>query len=55
MTIDGKIQDEKVQYSINRKAAKISELSSDTIDKYEFFTGVEILSTDQSRVIKKLS
>ena len=35
--------------------AKISVLSSDAIDKYEFFTGVGVLSTDQSRATKKLS
>ena len=28
MTIDGKIRDEKLQYDINREAAKISALSS---------------------------
>ena len=39
MTIDDKIRDEKVQYNINREAAKISALSSDKIDKYEFVTG----------------
>ena len=29
MTIDDKIRDEKLQYDINREAAKISALSSD--------------------------
>ena len=33
--IDDKIRDEKLQYNINRKAAKISALSSGKIDKYE--------------------
>ena len=28
-----------MQYDINRKAAKISVLSSGKIDKYEYFTG----------------
>ena len=32
MTID-KIKDEKLQYNINREAAKTSALSSDKIDK----------------------
>ena len=32
MTIDNKIIDEKWQYDINRKAAKISALSSGKID-----------------------
>ena len=34
MTIDNKIKDEKLQYDINREAAKISALSSRKIDKY---------------------
>ena len=33
MTIDDKIRDEKLQYGINREAAKISALSSGKIDK----------------------
>ena len=32
MTIDDKIRDEKLQYVINREAAKISALSSGKID-----------------------
>ena len=39
MTIDDKTKDEKVQYDINRKTAKISALSSGKIDKYEYLTG----------------
>ena len=35
MTIEDQIRDEKLQYDINRDAAKISGLSSDKIDKYE--------------------
>ena len=35
MTIDDQIRDEKLQYDINRKAAVISALSSNKIDKYE--------------------
>ena len=42
MTIDDKIIDEKVQYIMNREAAKISALSSGEIDKCEYFTGEEI-------------
>ena len=33
MTIDDKIRDEKLQYDINREAAKLSALSSGKIDK----------------------
>ena len=42
MLIDDKIRDEKVQYGINREAAKISALPLDKIDRYEFLTGEEI-------------
>ena len=45
--IDDKIRDEKLQYDINRKAAKISALSSGAIDKYEYLTGGEILPPSQ--------
>ena len=51
MTIDDNIRDQKLQY-INRKAAKISALSSRKIDKYEYLTGEEILLSDQSRIIE---
>ena len=53
MTIDDKIKDEKLQYDINREAAKISVLSSGKIDIYEYLTGEEILPSDQSRIIEK--
>ena len=33
------MRDEKLQYDINREAAKISALSSEKIDKYEYLTG----------------
>ena len=53
MTIDDKIMDEKLQYDINREAAKISALSSGKIDKYEFLRGEEILPSDQSGMIEQ--
>ena len=53
MTIDDKIKDEKLQYDINREAAKISRLLSGKIDKYEYLTGEEILLSDQSRIIEQ--
>ena len=43
MKIDDKIKDEKLQYDINREAAKILALFSGKIDKYEYFIGEEIL------------
>ena len=53
MTIDDKIKYEKLQYNINREAAKIAALSSSKIVKYEYFTGKEILPSDQSRIIEQ--
>ena len=46
MTIDDQIKDEKLQYDINREAAKISALSSGKIDNYEYLTGEKILSSN---------
>ena len=53
MTIEDWIRDEKLQYDINREAAKISTLSSGKIDKYEYLTGKEILSYTQQQIIKQ--
>ena len=53
MTIDDKIKDEKLQYDINRDAAKISVLLSGKTDKYEDLTGKEILQSDESRIIEQ--
>ena len=53
MTNDDKIIDDKLQFNINRETAKISALSSGKIDKYEYLTFEEILSSDQSRVIEQ--
>ena len=36
MTIDYQIRNEKLQYDLNREAAKISALSSGKIHKYEY-------------------
>ena len=36
MTLEDQIRNEKLKYDINREAAKISALSSDKIDKYEY-------------------
>ena len=53
MKINGKIRDEKFQYDINREAANISALSSGKIDKYEYLTGEEILSSNQRQIIQQ--
>ena len=39
MTIEDKIKDGKLQYDINREAAKISGLLPGKTDKYEYLTG----------------
>ena len=53
MTIEDQIKDEKLQYNINREAAKISALSSGKIDKYEYLTGEEILPSNQRQIIEQ--
>ena len=50
MTLDDNIRDKRLWYDINREAAKILELSSGKIDKYEYFTGEEVWFSDQSRM-----
>ena len=52
MAID-KIRNEKLQYDIDREAAKISALSSGKIDKYEYLTNDEMLPPDESRIIEQ--
>ena len=54
MAIDDQIEDEKLQYDINREAGKISVLSSGKTDKYEYLTGEEILPSNQKKK-KKLN
>ena len=44
--------DEKLQYDINRKAAKISAITG-KIDRYEYLTGKEILPSNQKKIIEK--
>ena len=53
MTIYDQIRDEKLQYDINREAAKISALSSGKIGKYEYLTGEEILLSNQEQIIEQ--
>ena len=48
MTIDDKTKDKKLQYNINREAAKISALLSGKFDKYEYLTNEKTLPSDQS-------
>ena len=53
MTIEDQIKDEKLQYDINREVAKISALSSGKLDKYEYLTGEEILTSNQQQIIQQ--
>ena len=53
MTINDQVKDEKLQYGINREAAKISALSSNKIGKYEYLTGEEILPSNQQQIIEQ--
>ena len=53
MTINDQIRDEKLQYDINREAAKISALSSGEIHKYEYLTGEDILPSNQQQIIEQ--
>ena len=50
MTIHDQIRDEKLQYDINREAAKIS---SGEICKYEYLTGEDILPSNQQQIIEQ--
>ena len=53
MTIDDQIRDEKLQYYINREAAKISALSSNKIGQYEYFTGEKIVPSNQKQILEQ--
>ena len=51
MINEDQIRDEKLQYDMNREAAKISALLSGKIDKYEYLTGEEVLPSNQQQII----
>ena len=53
MIINDQIRDEKLQYHIDREAAKISALSSGQIHKYEYLTGEDILPSSQQQIIEQ--
>ena len=40
--LDRKIMQNEAQYDLDRKAAKIFALSSNNLDKYEYFTGEDL-------------
>ena len=53
MKIDDQIRDEKLQHDINKETAKISALSPNKIDKYEYLTEDEILLSNQKKIIEQ--
>ena len=54
MTINDQIKDEKLQYDINREAAKTSALSSGGICKYEYLTGEYVLPSNHQQIIEQV-
>ena len=40
--LDGKVMQNEAQYDLDRKAAKISTLSSDNLDKYKYLAGEDL-------------
>ena len=53
MTMNDQIRDEKLQYDINREAAKILALPSGKTHKYEYLTGENILPSNQQQIIEQ--
>ena len=53
MKADDKIRDKKLQYDINREAAKITALSSGKIYKYEYLTDEQMLPSNQRQIIEQ--
>ena len=51
IAINYQIGDEKLQYDINKEAAKISALSSGKLHKYEYLTGENMLPSNQQQII----
>ena len=49
MTIDDQIENEKLQYDINREATKISALSSGKTGKYDYLIEEDILPFNQNK------
>ena len=53
MKTNDQIRDEKLQYDINRKAAKISALSSGKVHKCKYLIGEDILPSNQQQIIEQ--
>ena len=54
MTTDNKIKDEKLQYDINREAAKILAVSHENIDQYRYLSGEQILLFNEKQIIQQV-
>ena len=54
MRINIQIRDAKLRYDINREAAKVSALSSDKIQKYEYLAGEDILPSNQQQITEQV-
>ena len=52
-TIDNKIEQNKVQYNLDRQTTKISALLSGNISKHDLLTGKDVLS--KKRILRKAS
>ena len=53
MTIDDQIRYETLQYDIDTEAAKVSALSSNKFNKYQYLTGEEIIPSNQKQMIQQ--
>ena len=53
MTIEDQIKVKKLQYEINRETAKLSALSSDKTDEYQYLTDEEVLPSNQQQIIEQ--
>ena len=52
MEIEDKSKHGKLQYDINREAAKMLALSSGKIEKFEYLTGKEVLPSTRRKIVK---
>ena len=53
MIINDQTRDEKLQYDINKEAAKISALSSGKRHKNEYLTSENMLPSNQQQIIEQ--
>ena len=58
-SLDRKIMENEAQYELDRKGAKISALSSNNLDKYEYLTGEDLglkpSTVEEANKLNKLS